>query len=289
MNKITRLGLLIFFLVVLSMASVSAWGINPARQRAEYSSDQQYLFITIENPQQAEGYFKVSFSGELASYASYDGPAIYISKDMSEYVVPFTLSLSDDLVPGKNSLKVNLEQIPGGASTQTVASLISLEASVVVDVPISGNHIVSQLSIGVVEADAQTPFTISIINKGETSLAIWADVIIKGPTNIEIASWTTEEKTFDFQANGKLVSFWTGDKEPGVYQAEVIVHYADKVQVLRKTFVVGKKNVLVDSINTDEFKLGGIVPIDIFVRSTWNEKLADVFAEAFVMSKESCV
>lgn len=276
--------MIIFLLISLSV--VSAWGINPARQRAEYTSEQQYLSLTIENPQHAEGYFKVSFSGELASYASYSGPLIYISPEMSEYVVPFTLSLPSDLLPGNNKLSLNLNQILGGSNAETVSSLISLSADIVVDVPITGDHIVAQLSVGTVDANAQTPFTISIVNKGENAVTVWADVIIKGPTNNEIANWLTEEKTFAFQTTGKIVTFWSDEKEPGMYQAEVVVHYADKVQVLRKNFLVGKKEVVVDSISTDQFILGGIVSLDLFIRSKWNEKISDVSAEVFVMSKQ---
>lgn len=283
MRRLSRFVAVVLLVALISLSGVFAWGLDPARQRAKVSSGMQYLEVSLENPQGSEGYFKVSFTGDLAHYADYKGPLIYLGSDDAQYTVPFSLSLPDDLLPGKHLLSVNLEQIPGGSSS-TVSSLVVLAADVVVDVPLGGTHVDARLSVGAAGPDDDTPFTLSVINLGEKEVAVWADVVIKGPTNQELDSWQTSKQVIPFKGAGKISTSWSGEKETGVYFAEVALHYGDEVRVLRQTFMVGAKEVVVDDIGSDDFSLGRIVPLDVVLRNKWNGPVDDVFAEVFVLS-----
>ena len=277
--------IMIILLLLISMQLASAWGINPARQRADHTTEQQYLSVTLENAQRSEGYFKVSFSGELAPYAKYNGPAIYLDKDTQDYIIPFTLKLPQNLQGGTQKLSVNIEQIAGG-STSTVNSLTMLVADVNVDVPYDDDEVLAQLAIGMAQTTQPTPMTISIRNMGKEAVAVWADFVIKGPTNEELASWQTDKQIFQAQGNGKIATEWADERQPGLYHAQVTLHYADKELVLRQTFMVGSKEVISENINSDNFRLGGIAPLDITVRNKWNEMITGVFADVYVLGKD---
>jgi hypothetical protein len=277
--------LLILLLVLLALPSAYAWGITPARQRAEFTTDQQILSVTIENPQRAEGYFSIGFSGPLAQYAHYNNRLVYLDASTSSVSVPFTLKLPVGLPPGQNKLTVEFKQLPD-QQRGTVGSLITLVADVSVDVPMQGNHLSAQLSIGQASPTKPTPITISLINKGEGDVAVWSSLRVLGPTNKELSSWQTQRQVVSFQGAGKIETSWTGVKEPGVYFLEASVHYDDKVIVLRDSFVVGAKEVVSEQVGSSSFSLGGIVPLEITVRNLWNEPVRDVFADVYVLSKE---
>ncbi len=281
-------GLLFFFLFLLLLSSVSAWGINPARQRATYTTEQQELFVTIKNNEHLEGYFKVEFTGPLAPYAHYATKIIYLDKDIASVTVPFSLKLTDDLLPGTNKLAVEFHQLPA-QDQSTVSSLIVLVADVMVDVPMNGNHITAKLTIGQGTTTKPTPITISIANKGKGDVAVWADIIIKGPTNKELSSWKTPKQVIAYQRTGKIETAWEELKEPGLYTIEATLHYDDKVIVLRDTFTIGSKEVIPESISSSRFSLGSIVPVEITVRNKWNKPIKDVFADVYVLSKSGTI
>lgn len=272
------------FLLLTILPIASGWGVAPARQLADFTQTEQSLSLTLRNTDLDEGYFAVSFGGDLAEFAQYDGALVYLSSATAEVDVPFTLLLPQDLPPGKNTLKVYLRQVESQAADSTMASLLSLVADVIVNVPYEGDHVRAQLHVGQGGVTDRLPITISLLNKGDAAVSVWSDVTIKGPTNQPIDSWTTKTQVLGHQDSGKIETFW----EPtyaGVYYAEVIFHYADKSQVLRKEFVVGEEMVVSEGISADKFALGQIVPLTIRAANKWNTRVQGVFAETFVLTK----
>ena len=170
-----------------------------------------------------------------------------------------------------------------------MSSLVVLVADVIVDVPMNGNHITAKLTIGQGKTEQPTPITISIANKGESDVAVWADITIKGPTNKELSSWETPKQVIAYQGTGKIATAWEGLKEPGLYTIEATLHYDDKVMVLRDTFTIGSKEVVPESIGSSRFSLGSIVPVEITVRNKWNQPIKDVFADVYVLSKSGTI
>lgn len=287
MNNKLFLWFGVFLLLTLfSVNLVSAWGVLPAKQLADYTNQEQNLKVTIRNNDFDEGFFKVSFAGDLSEYIDYgDSELVYLSPETSETDVFFKLKLDSGLTPGKNVVKVMLQQVPAHASDQMVSSVLTLVAEVVVNVPYEGNYISTQLDVGQVGSSESVPFTVSLLNKGEEAVGVWADITIKGPTNLEIASWNTEKKMLGYLASDKIETFWSGEKQPGVYFAEIIVHYGDKTQSLRKEFVVGDEEVVAQSIKADQFVLGEINKLSLVSQNKWNTPLEDVFAEIYVLTK----
>ena len=282
-----KIIIILIMVILLSFNIVSAWGVLPAKQLAEFNEQEQNLQVTIRNNNFDEGFFKVSFAGDLADYVGYENEElIYLSPSDSQVTIPFTLKLEPGIMPGKNVAKVILQQVPGSASEKTVSSVLTLVAEVVVNVPYEGNYVVAKLDVGTVGSREPTPFTISLLNKGEGAVTVWSDITIKGPTNTVLDEWSTEKKILNYLSADKIETFWKREKEPGVYFGEVTVYFGEKTQVIRKEFIVGKEEVIVDKINADGFILGEINKISLLSKNKWNAPLSDVFADVYVLTKE---
>ena len=275
---------ILFFFIILS-SQASAWGVYPARQHAENTNELQEFHVTMVNGDFKEGYFQVVFGGELAGSAVYNGGLIRFTADKNQINIPFSLMLQDDLQPGKNVLTVMLQEVRDEYS-DGVGSTISLVAEVVIYIPIEGNFVSAQLQVLPDGVDAPTKFLIGIINKGDSAVPIWADVVIKGPTNDVVTSWITEQKIVNYGSTGGIETYWTGTKNPGVYLAEITLHYGDKVMVLRKDFSVGSDSVIAESLTANNFALGQIVPLEIVAYNQWNSMRRGVFGEIFVVTKD---
>ena len=150
-------------LTVMFSSIVSAWGVAPARQFADNKQSTQKLSFKIINNDGQSGYFKISFAGSLAPYANYDGGMVYLLADQGSVDVPFTLTLPDNLDPGKNTLGVVIEQASLGNSN-TVGASITLVAEVIVNVPIEGEYVNADVVVSKVSEFNPVPITISLFN-----------------------------------------------------------------------------------------------------------------------------
>ncbi|MFP4523995.1 MAG: hypothetical protein ACLFO2_01580 [Candidatus Woesearchaeota archaeon] len=279
----SRTLLLGFLCLLFALPFASAWGVAPSRQLADFEVSPQSLSVDIVNERSEDKYFSVSFKGELAEHASYDGDPVHVTPGDDRVEVPFTLDLPEGLEPGEHHLSVVLEeQLLEGEGT--VSSRLSLAAGVVVRVPRRGQHAQARLSVGQASQDESVPFTVSVLNTGGETVPVWADVTVLNPMNDVLEIWHTGESVFAPGESGKIETSWSGDKRPGLYTAEVVVHYGDETKVLRRQFSVGAAEVVVEEVSSDEFSLGDISPLDISLYNRWNRPVEDVYAEVFVLS-----
>lgn len=278
--------LILCFLLIIFSSSVFAWGVLPSRQYGEFTDKEQTFSVTLRNTDNQEGFFRVKFEGELSPYAYYPRGNIYLSKDQGSATISFSLKAPKNLPPGKNVLEVKLEQLPNDDETTTVRAVMTLVSKVVIDVPYEGNNINVNLKVDQSDVEIPTRFTIGVINKGDEVVPVWADIIIKGPTNEPLASWRTDKITLPVLGNSKLETFWENKQYPGLYYAEVTVHYAEKQVVLREQFIVGSSSIIAERISSDNFKLGEIVPMDVVIKNNWNEEFDSIYADVFVLTED---
>lgn len=279
---------LLLVLTLIMMNSVLAWGVAPARQHAKNTQTTQELSVNLINDQGDSGYFKVSFAGSLAKYAKYEGEMIYLLSDQGEVKVPFKLTLPKSMEPGRNSLGIVLEQATSG-STNTVGASLTLVAEVIVTIPIEGGYVNADVVVSKASQSQPVPITISLFNTGTMTLPVWAEINIKGPTNDIIKTITTEKKILEVGQSTKFAEFWTGETRQGSYAAEITLHYGDEFKIITKQFTVQGDKVESESISSDDFKLGGIVPINIGIKNNWNTKIEGVYSEVFVLTKEGAL
>lgn len=277
----------LLFLLILS-SQVHAWGVYPARQHAKNTNELQNFHITLVNSEFKEGHFKVGFSGDLAKYAVYNGGLIHFTEEKNQASIPFSLQLQENLKPGKNVLTVVLQEV-SNEYQEGVGSTVTLISEVVINIPLEGVVVSANLAIQPDGVSKPTKFNIGLLNKGDSAVPVWADVTVKGPTNEIIAQWKTEKQILAFGSTGGITTYWQGEKNPGMYQAEVTVHYGEEILVLRENFAVGNDGVIAEKINVNNFALGQIVPFEITGYNQWNSRRVGVFGEVFVVTKDGAI
>jgi hypothetical protein len=273
---------LVLLLLISSM--VSAWGVSPARQFADNIQSTQKRSVKIVNNDAQDGYFKVSFAGKLGAYAEYTGGLAYLLSDQGIVDVPFTLTLPKNLEPGKNTLAVVLEQVSSG-SENTVGASVTLVAEVIVTVPIDGEFVNADVIISTVSESEPVPITLSLFNTGTKSIPVWAEIQIKGPTNIPIKTLKTETMILEVGQYSKFESFWLGETYQGSYVAEVIVHYGSTYKTITKGFLINGDKVVSDYLSSDNFNLGQVMPVEIGIKNNWNTNIKSVYSEVYVLTK----
>jgi len=276
---------LLYIILLVCFCSVAAgWGVVPARELVPYDEGVRELELSLENNDLQEGYFDVSFTGTLAPHASYDGGLVHVVPSEDSVPIPFSLEIPADMDPGRNSLRVKLQQVSSEESEKTVSSLISLSSEFVVFAPREGQHVNADVIVGKTSSEEPVPFTVTLLNTGSEAVPVWADVSVKTPLNAEAARLRSSETVLSPDEAGKVVASWRGERQPGAYYAEVVVHYGDKVKVLHEKFVVGSSELSIVEIGSPRFSLGDIVPLEVSVSNHWNRPSEDVYAEVFVLS-----
>lgn len=285
-QKLVGMSLMMLMLLILLSQFVFSWGVLPARQLVPFTQNAQQLTVSLKNTDFSDGYFQVEFSGDLAAYASYSGGVVYIPADQSSYDIPITLRLPAELEPGKRTLKVVLKEVPSTTNTNTVNSLLTLVAEVVVNAPQQGNYVTAKVFIEQKSESEDVPITISLLNKGDDAVVVYADVLITGPTNQKVASWTTDKLILDYLGSSKIETKWRGEKDAGLYYAEITLHHGEKTQTLREEFFIGNKEVVSETISAENFDLGDIVEFTVVAANKWNDVMKGVYADIYVLTKE---
>jgi hypothetical protein len=280
--------ILTLLLITLLSTTVSAWGVAPSRQFADNKQAPQEMEVYVMNNEFKEGYFRVSFSGELAPYAKYQGELIHLTEIDDKVRVPFILDINNQLQPGKNTLTIILEEITGQTNAG-LGSIVTLVAEVIVKVEVEGSFISAKIAVSPSDTNEATPITISLMNMGTETVSVFADVTIRGPSNEPLTMFSTEKKILSPSNTGKIESFWQGEKYSGTYTADVTVHYGEKFIVLKEAFSIGDNTLVSESISAVTFTLGTIVPLDIVVRNNWNTEKQNVYAELFVLAKTGAI
>jgi hypothetical protein len=142
-----------------------------------------------------------------------------------------------------------------------------------VNVPYPGKYLTGKMYI--TDTDVKKPilFTIAMANFGKEAVAdAKATIIIKGPTNEQIAVIHTDSVPIGPGQEGKLLATWQTENA-GSFVAECTVEYDGKVLSLKEPFEAGNLEIEIERIEINDFRLGQIAKMDIYLLNKWNEPL----------------
>ncbi len=285
----------ILFLIVINMLIVSVYslGIYPARKAFDYS-DRVSGSIKVINNQHKPLKLVVYASGELESAFNFEKTVFFLNSSQNSVVIPYTIN-AQDLSPGRHKTDVVVLQLPSQLaegntiitdsgtlimkknSEELMSATTAVLSSVYLDVPYPGKFIDSKLYV---DNSNGLGFTVSVFSRGSERINnVYANILIKGPTNKEIANIKTNTLSLDPGADGKLTASYNQPLESGVYYAEAIIHFDGNEIVKRETFMVNNMNINILDLSIDRFKLGQIAKIDVSVESDWNSVIKDVYAD----------
>ena len=133
----------------------------------------------------------------------------------------------------------------------------------------------------------ETRFVIPIFNYGKENIeSVKAKIRILGATYEEVALLETNEISVNTKQEGKLVASWKAEVNPGMYHAVAEIEYDGKPIKLEKNFGVGDLLIEIENIKVNDFKLGGIARLDIYLKSKWNQPIESIYADVVILDKD---
>jgi len=263
---------LIWFIgLILLVSNVMAIGIAPSRSTFDYKQGMQesrFRVIVDEIPS------KVIFTpeGELADYIELEKDVLIA--EQAETWINFKLTLPEDLAPGERRGGILALAVPKDTYKENIVmATTAIIHQVRVNVPYPGKYAIGKMYINNLELETPVTFTLALANYGKQKINnAKATIVIKGPTNEEIGVLNTDSTSIEPSKEDKLTVQWDAE-HPGKYFAEATIEYDNKILKISQNFEVGDLKLEIERIQVNNFKIGQIAKLDIYLRNKWNTPL----------------
>jgi hypothetical protein len=283
----------ILILLLLTLQMVTSLGVAPARTLFKLNEGKNTGELRILNNQHQNLKVIVYSSGKYADIIKFDKEGITLNPDESSKTVKYTLNFPENLEPGRQSIDITILQLPSTFLNEElmfdsggVVATTSVIAQVLIDVPYPGKYLQSKLYVDSVNSGEITTFSVSLFGKGINNINnIEGTIIIKGPTNEELARVETNKINLPSDEDGKVTATWKADVNPGVYYAEAVIKFDGEQLIEREIFMIGDKSLKIADLLIDKFRLGQIAKVDVIAESVWNENIDEVHAELDVFDE----
>ena len=306
-NKIFGKGIIPLLLVIILSINVNALGVAPSREIIDFEPGKQTLQARIINNDRVDMRLAVYPQGELAQYVTLQENQVTVNSDEGERTINYEIDLPANLSPGTRELQIVIIQLPetfgegdqylivAGDGTllfdsREQESMISATTAVIhqlqVRVPYPDSHIEGRLYVSEGKVGETLTVTVPVVNRGTKTTDVYAEIIMKGPTNEELAVIKTDTAALEAGKETNLFGEWKADVNQGLYLAEVKVHYKDKFFTLRKVFHVGNIFVSIEDLSVKSFKLGGIAKFDVGIKNKWNQEITDIYGELNILEED---
>jgi hypothetical protein len=278
---------------MLLVSSALGLGIAPSRKMLDYEVGSQTYTARVLNDEHKPLKMLIFAKGEYASLVTIDNNMLDIKPDETEKSFTYTIKMPEKMRPGANKVEIVAMQLPDefnqqvvvvdgevvavGEQKATLSSTLSLIHQVIINVPYPGLFAEGKLYVSAGSVGEDTTFAISVFNRGNQPINASGYVVIKGPTNEEIARVNTNDAAVKAGEVGKLVANWKADANPGKYLAEAVVTYNGNTLELSQTFEIGELFIEIDGIKVKSFTLGSIAKFDISLLSKWNQPITDIY------------
>jgi hypothetical protein len=302
MRKINIIKGIVMILILLYIVDIShAMGIGPALNIIDFApNSQQELSFRIVNNENKEMKVAIYPQGELAEYIKLEKNIVEIKASESEKEIKYKVMLPEKLNPGSRAADLLVVELPveetvlilGNKTVifneqeSMIKATVSLIHQLIVNVPYPKKYVSGKLYIDKANVNETVTFTISLFNIGKESVKkAKAVIVIKAPTGEEIAVIKTNEISLNAQDESKLAGYWTANVGNGNYYAEVIADYDGETFILAKDFSIGDLRIEIEDLKVDNFRLGTIAKFDVLLRSRWNERIPNIYADMQVIDK----
>jgi hypothetical protein len=296
-EKNAMMILLVLSIFIFSSAIAYGLGVAPSREIAQYTTEEQTFTFRIINNDHKNMQVRIYAQGELGQYVTADKAVYDIKSSDEEIPITYTIRIPSNLQPGTRSAEIVVLETStdtaGEADKTLLLSALGIVHELRVNVPYPGKYAegVIYISEGNVNVNDSMLFTASIINKGTERInSIDTQLIIRGPTNGEIARIKGGSlKGLESKTSGKIDTAWTANVEPGMYSAEYVINYDDKILVIRKTFQIGTIHLRITDLTVGPFTLGAVAEFNVNMISEWNQPIDDVFGELQIIDGQGNV
>ncbi|MEM3374216.1 MAG: CARDB domain-containing protein [Candidatus Woesearchaeota archaeon] len=276
--------MLIMFLVNINM--IFGLGIAPAKNKFDFNQFQQegaFRVVVDDTPTK----IIISKEGELAKYISLDKETMIIEN--KETWINYKIQLPNELPPGERSCSLIVLELPREMQNDVIMAAPAVMHKIIVNVPYPGKYAEGNLFITNTKVNEPIIFTFAIKNFGKEKIEnAKINLVIKGPTNEELYKATSESKSIESNKEESFILTWQTEHS-GSYVLEATLEYDSKILEFYQKFDVGNLEVEIEKIEINNFKIGQIAKLDIYLRNKWNKQIkaegkVDVFKDNKLIS-----
>ena len=275
---------LVFLLVgIFLISSVYALGISPARTTINFEPGLvKTVNFNIINSGGKD--LKVIFSaqGDLAKYISISSEDGEIPASEKSKTFSYTLRLPKYLKPGLHKGGIFVMQLPSGnvSGNSQIQATLAVVTQVYLYVSYPGKYATAQMYVYNANQGENVKFVIPVVNAGKFDLtSVYANIDVYNNMGRKITSFNTKTVEIKTGARKELVYNWKANVPIGEYQAKATLVYDDGTLNIEKTFSIGNKNLVLQSIKVNDFSLGQIAKLQMLVENKWSEPIKDAYIE----------
>jgi hypothetical protein len=268
---------LFIFIILFScyFVSASSLGITPAKIELDFEPKGKFLVNFQATGAKADQSLEVFAEGDFAEYVTFDKTTF---KGMESFTVYIDLP-PEAMRPGDNKLYIKIAEKSDSGGGFGVRLIVG--GLIVFKVPYPGKYAeIKGIHVNPVNEYEPLNFEVEVENLGSDNLLIESKLNIY----LDNKSFETYELGHKSVLTKETVSFFKSVEEgyqKGSYVAETIVSYDGGLRNFSRQFEVG--TLFVEILNwTERVLVGKINEFDIGVKSKWNNKIEDVYAEVNV-------
>jgi hypothetical protein len=277
MKKKKKLIFVLFLLLLMmQMGVVNAIRISPATIKIDFQPNYEETFTFYTDPAENIGIY---IEGSLAEYVTVEEDNI--AKD-GTFVIKVKLPAEIE-TPGRNRVLVGL--IEKGKGSGTVAGIASIRTPIDIKVPYPGIYAEIDFNVHDLNINETGNFAVTINNLGKDDINnAKAEIGIFDSNEVLVENLLTQEKKIKTNTQENLEVLFDASKHiVGTYKAVAHVTYADKAKDLEDGFKIGTLNIKIINYTRTFFK-DKINKFNIEIKSLWNSKIDDIFAEVKVFN-----
>ncbi len=260
----------ICFLVLIN--AVRPLGIAPAKTILEFSPGEVKQGAMRVIVDEVPSKILLTAEGELSKYIRLEKNNVILEN--KETWLTFYIDLPQDLPPGERIGSILVLQVPTNIeNNDVVMAAPAVMHQVRVNVPYPGKYATGKMFITNVNINQPILFTVALANFGKEEIKdAKATIIIKGPTNEQLDVLHTGSISIGAGQENKLLATWQ-TKNSGSFIAECTVEYDGKTIEFKESFDIGNLEVEIERIEINNFRLGQIAKIDVYLVNKWNQPI----------------
>ncbi|MEK6918588.1 MAG: hypothetical protein AABW73_00975 [Nanoarchaeota archaeon] len=298
------LTITIIVMMLVLLKNVSAIGISPGRTTINFEPNlEKDVSLTIINTDKKTMTVVLYARGELKDYVQLSSQSVQFSEGEETKTVNYKIRLPSNIEkPGLGTAEIVALEV----SKETKIKTPDGEEIIVIDSPainariavISQLHVYSvhpgkylDAGLDVINTDeGEVKFIIPITSRGKIGIGEAQTTIdIYTSLNQKVATINTNKESLESQQTKELYATWKYNKEeinPGKYRAVATTTYDGETAYSDKDFEIGNKNLEIESITINNFKLGEIAKFNILVNNEWSEPVKDVNVQMQVYNEQ---
>lgn len=279
MNK-----LIIFILAFIFIPSVYSLGVTPGKNTIDYVPGEVSSFtVNVLNDEAQDLDLVILIQGELANYISVSDASFHMSSSDTTKSITYSINVPSDLGPGTHEGDIAIVSLL--SKSEASEAFVGVSAGVVtkiqVNSPYPGKYVDASLDAVGPDDSGKITFVIPVLSRGKLDLSkVHADIEIYTSLNEKIDEFLTQDISLLSGERGQIVGEWDSSQyNNGKYTARANLFYDEEVIVLEDEFNIGQRLVELESVEVNDFSLGGIAKFEILVQNKWGEDIQGAYAE----------